>query len=219
MPARSRAGRIRGPRRATRAPQAYSCRLARQQPGDRVDRPLRRVVDHPLGGARVAVLARLVEVPVVRDGSPEALAAREHDPVVALCAPEEALDFGDEARPACRLVARGVELPADAQVAVDVLFLPKPFELGEQRAHASELRRADSRGADAGSEPLEAEARGVDLLEVLTREPAHHRAACIADLDEAGAREFSQAHANRRLRDAEPLCEVALDERRSLGQL
>ena len=45
------------------------------------------------------------------------------------------------------------------------------------------------------------------------------RAARVADLDEARALELGQAEADRRLRDAEPLCEVALHERRSLRQL
>src|SRR5205823_12319175 len=91
--------------RSTRATPACSRGLARQQPGDRVDRPLRRLVDRPLRLARVARLARLVEAPVVRDRPPEALSAREHDPVVPLGAQEETFHLGDEARTARSLVA------------------------------------------------------------------------------------------------------------------
>ena len=52
-------------------------------------------------------------VVVVGDRAPEALGAREHEVVVALGAPEEPLDLGDEPRAAGGVVADGVEVPAE----------------------------------------------------------------------------------------------------------
>src|SRR5438105_15494455 len=111
-----------------------------------------------------------------------------------------------------------MELPADAQVAVDVLHLREPLELGEQCPHPRQLGGTDRGGADTGRESLEPEPRGVDLLEVLPRQPADDRSPGVADLDEPGALELRQAEADRRLRDTEALCELALDERRSFGE-
>ena len=86
-------------------------------------------------------------------------------------------------------------------------------------AHPLDLRVADRGDADPRREPLEPEPRGVDLLEVLARQPADERAARLADLDEPLALERREADADRRLRDAEPLGEVPLHERRPGRQL
>src|SRR4051812_4927562 len=189
---RSRAARRSGPRRPTRARPASSRVLDRKELGDGLDGPLRRVVYHLFRGARVARLARLVEPLVVRDRLLEALAAREDDAVVALSAPEETLDLGEQARPARGLVTRRVEFPSHPQVAVDVLLAGEPLELGEQRAHARKLGRPDRRDADARGEAFEPEPRRIDLLEVLAGQPAHHRPARLADLDEPDALELGQ---------------------------
>ena len=155
----------------------------------------------------------------VADRPLEALGAREHEAVVAAAAPEQPLDLADEARPARREVRRGVELPAAVEVA---RRRPAPAarrsSSREQVAHPLELGRPDGRRAEARREPLEPEPRGVQLLQVLAREPADERAAVVGDLDEPGALERDERVADRRLRDAEPLGEVALHERRSLRQ-
>ena len=111
-----------------------------------------------------------------------------------------------------------MELPAAVEVGVDVLRPGEPVEVGEQVAHPLELGRPDGRRAEPRGEPLEPEPRGVQLLQVLAREPADERAAVVGDLDEPGALERDERVADRRLRDAEPLGEVALHERRALRQ-
>ena len=50
-------------------------------------------------------------------------------------------------------------------------------------------------------------------------DPAHRRAAVGADLDEPFALELGEGDPDRRRRDAEALRQVAMDERRPLGEL
>ncbi len=113
-----------------------------------------------------------------------------------------------------------MELPAAVEVGVDVLrSRPRRVELARGSARIrSSSAGADGGGAEARGEPLEPEPRGVELLEVLAREPADERPPVVADLDEARALERDERVAHRRLRDAEPLGEVALHERRPLGR-
>ncbi len=77
----------------------------------------------------------------------------------------------------------------------------------------------DRRDADPGREPLEPQARGIDLLEILARQAAHERAAGLADLDQPLPLERREADAHGCLGDAEPLSQVALHERRPRRQL
>ena len=95
-------------------------------------------------------------------------------------------------------------------------LLGEPVEVAHQHAHPRHVPSVDRDRADARREPLEAEPRRVDLLEVLAREPADERPARVADLDEPLALELREPDPDRRLRDAEPLGEVALHERRAL---
>ena len=78
---------------------------------------------------------------------------------------------------------------------------------------------ADRAGSEPRREALEPEPRRIDLLEVLPRQPAHERAPGGGDRDEALALELAEPGANGRRRDAELLGELALHERRALGQL
>ena len=100
------------------------------------------------------------------------------------------------------------------------------LELGGITSHALELvrariaRLASDRGrADARREALEPEPRGVDLLEVLARQPADERPAGLARPRRAPRARAPKPDPDGCLRDAEPLREVALDERRPLRQL
>jgi hypothetical protein len=68
-------------------------------------------------------------------------------------------------------------------------------------------------------EALEPEPRGVDLLEVLARQPADVGAPGRADDDEAFPLEPAEARPHRGLRDAEPRRELPLHELRPLRQL
>ena len=77
-----------------------------------------------------------------------------------------------------------MELPARAQVPVDVLLLGEPVEPAEQSRIRSTLVVADRLGADPGRQPLEPEPRRVDLLEVLARQAADERSPRLAHLDE-----------------------------------
>ena len=106
------------------------------------------------------------------------------------------------------------------EVAVDVLPLGEPVELARAVSCIRSISSSPiARGADPRREPLEAEARGIDLLEVLARQAAHERAAVSPTSTRPSRSSCRQADADRRLRDAEPLREVALHERRPLGQL
>ena len=159
------------------------------------------------------------EVLVAADGLAEALRRREDEPVVAVGTPVEALDLVDEPLAPARPVAGGVELPAPVQVRAHVLLGREPAQDAERLLHACDLRPADRGRAHAGGEALEPEPGGVDLLEVLAREPADDGTAGGRDRDEALALELAEAGADRGRRDAELLREVALHERRPLGEL
>ena len=176
-------------------------------------------MDHLLGGGAVAPLARREELAVIADRAAEPARAREHEVVVALGPPVEALDLGHEARAAGGAVTDRVEVPARLEVRVDLAQHREPGELTHQRAHARNAVIVKPLDADARGQPLEAEAGGIDLLEILAGEPADERASRVADLDETLALELGEPDADRRLRDAESLGEVALHERRPLREL
>ncbi len=199
--------------------------LRRKRAGDQVDRPAHAVVDHPLGAVGVVRLARLDEVVVRADRPLEALGAREHEAVVAPAAPEQPLDLADEARAAGREVRGRVELPAAVEIRVDVL---RSGRGGRGRASRSRIRsssrRPDGRGAEPRGEPFEPEPRGVELLEVLAREPADERAAVVGHLDEArpararrarGGSASARCRAARRGRAARAASPPAAGRRRS----
>ena len=184
-----------------------------------IDRPADALVHDALGAVAVLRLAGGEELPVAADRLAEPLRRREHEAVVAVGAPEEAPDLVDEPLPPARPVTDRVERPALVEVLVHVLLLGEPPQVAQRLLHRGDLRLAARAGAEVRREPLEAEPRRVDLLEVLAGQPAHDRAARRRDGDEALALELAQAGADRRRRDAELLREVALDERRARRQL
>ena len=112
-----------------------------------------------------------------------------------------------------------MERPARAEVAVDLTLPAESLEVPQTRAHPCELLRPHRRSSEAGGEAFQAEPRRGDLLEVLAAETGDRGATRVADLDQAGALELDEAEPYRRLRDAEPFGEVALDERCALGEL
>src|SRR5262249_49331587 len=155
----------------------------------------------------------------VADGALEARGGREDEPVVALGPPEEALDLVDEPRAPGGAVADRMEVPARTEVGLDVAPPRDLLEFAHQGAHLGVALVHECRRARARCEAFEAEARGVDLLEVLTRQSADERAPGPGHLDESVAGELREADAHRRLRDPDAVGEVSLDERRPLGEL
>ncbi len=111
-----------------------------------------------------------------------------------------------------------MELPALAQVLVHVTLFGELPQLLQERLHLHDLRFADRGRTESRGEAFQAQPGGVDLLEVLTRQPADERPSRRAHRDEALALELAQPRANRRRGDAESFREIALDERRPLGQ-
>ena len=107
-----------------------------------------------------------------------------------------------------------MELPAQPEVLLRILFLGQPPQVAQGLLHRHDLLPPNSASTEIRCQALEAEAGGIDLLEVLAGEPAHDRTPRRRDGHEALALELAQRGANGSRRDAELLCEVALNERR-----
>ena len=112
-----------------------------------------------------------------------------------------------------------MELPPLAQILLDVLLAGEAPQVAQRLLHARDLGLSRRARPKPRREALEAEPRRIDLLEVLAGQPAHEGAPGRGDHDEALALELAQPGADRRRRDSELLGELALHERRPLGQL
>ena len=115
------------------------------EPEDQVDRPRKAPVDRRARRHPRLPFARLDEAAVVAHRPLEPLAAREHEPVVALGAPEEPLDLGEQPR----RPARGTQVAWNSQRARGSRRRPALA----QRARARRAARASARARPARRPP------------------------------------------------------------------